>query len=198
MIELTLSKLPLTHVLLSIVILIGLVITNWASSKLLFSLGRSKKVPLIRVVHVRKYFRIIAFLTAVMLLLAVWGIDYRGLWVFASSILAVLGVALVAQWSILSNITAGVILFFALPIRIDDEVEIIDGANSLKGRIIEINIFHILLKDEHGDLLTYPNSLILQRPIRKMVVEAVQPKINKKNTFVAKIRSRLQKRKEAD
>lgn len=195
MIEEKLAQLPFMQLFLSFVILIGLLVTNWAAGKLLLSLGNSKKVPHIRITHIQKYFRIIAFLVAVMLLLAVWGVDYRGLWVFASSILAVLGVALVAQWSILSNITAGVILFFALPIRIGDEVEIIDGANSLKGRIIEINIFQVLLKDEQGNLLAYPNSLILQRPIRKTIIKSAQTEEDKKHGFVAKIQSRLQQHK---
>lgn len=191
----TLSDLPYTKILLSAFVIIGLAVTNWTIGKILFTLGKSKKVPNLRVAHVRKYFRIIAAFVAVLLLLTIWGVDYRGLWVFASSILAVLGVALVAQWSILSNITAGVILFFALPVRIGDEVEIIDGANSLKGVIIEINIFQVLLRDSDGNLLTYPNSLILQRPIRKIASEPLAEK-GALRTSMAKIQNRLQQRKD--
>jgi len=135
-------------------------IANRIIHSLMHSLADFKKVSNIRVTPILKYFNIIIFLIILIAVLAVWGIDYRGLLVLASSILAVLGVALFAQWSLLSNITAGVIIFFSFPARIGDKVEIIDGSTTLTGTIIEINIFQILLRDEKGFDVSYPNSLI--------------------------------------
>ncbi|MDX1796756.1 MAG: mechanosensitive ion channel [Hydrogenovibrio sp.] len=182
------NDLPLFQILLTVASVLGLGIFNWASRKALLTLGLRKNVPEIRVTHIRKYFKIIAFLTTVILILTIWGVDYRGLLVFASSILAVLGVALVAQWSILSNITAGVIIFFAFPVRIGDVVEIIDGANAITGKIIEINIFQVILRSKDDTVVSYPNSLILQRPIRK-ISDASPNEKSRQNT----IRSRLKK-----
>lgn len=101
------------------------------------------------------------------LVLIIWGIDYQALLVVASSVLAVLGVALFAQWSILSNVTASIIVFFTLPARIGDEIEVIDGTQSLKGEIREINFFNVLLVDSEGNEIAYPNNLILQKAVRK-------------------------------
>jgi len=131
-------------------------------------LGIAKKVPEIRVKNVTRYFHLVLFLTLLVLVMMVWGVDYRGLLVFASSILAVIGVALVAQWSILSNITAGVIVFFSFPARIGDTIEIVDGATKMKGTITEINLFQVLLEDDNGQAVAYPNNLILQRPVIKV------------------------------
>lgn len=157
------------QMLLSAILVLGYFFTKWSLSKLLRRLGTLKKVPDIRVKNVTRYFHLVLFLTLLVVLMMVWGIDYRGLLVFASSILAVIGVALVAQWSILSNITAGVIVFFSFPARIGDTIEIVDGATRMKGTITEINLFQILLEDEKGQAVAYPNNLILQRPVIKIV-----------------------------
>jgi small-conductance mechanosensitive channel len=86
----------------------------------------------------------------------------------ATSVLAMLAVALVAQWSILSNITAGVLIFFVFPIRIGDRMEVIDGASSVQGRIVEITLFHVILEETNGQWLSYPNSVLLQKAVRKL------------------------------
>jgi len=156
------------QLLLSVVLLLGYLFSKWTISKLLKRLGIAKKVPEIRVKNVTRYFHLVLFLTLLVLVMMVWGVDYRGLLVFASSILAVIGVALVAQWSILSNITAGVIVFFSFPARIGDTIEIVDGATKMKGTITEINLFQVLLEDDKGQAVAYPNNLILQRPVIKV------------------------------
>lgn len=51
-------------------------------------------------------FHILLFLLLVVILSVIWGIDIKGLLVLASSMIAVIGVALFAAWSLLSNITA--------------------------------------------------------------------------------------------
>lgn len=38
----------------------------------------------------------------------------------------------------------------------------------LSGVIEEISSFHVLIRRKEGDLITYPNSLILQTPVIKL------------------------------
>lgn len=149
-------------------------------------IGEFKQVPTKRYEHVYKYFRAILIVLASVVFLLVWGVDYKGLVVVASSILALLAVALVAQWSILSNVTAGVLIFFTFPSRIGDWVEIVDGASTIKGEILEINLFQILIKDENKQVVAYPNNLLLQKPVRKLSKNQkteesqTQPSINRR------------------
>ena len=80
-----------------------------------------------------------AVVTATLLILAgVWGLDFSRLVVLASSFFAVLGVAMVAQWSILSNITASITIFFAFPYKIGDRIRILDKDDTVTGVITEI------------------------------------------------------------
>jgi len=133
---------------------------------------------------------VIAFFVLLFILAAIWGVDYHGLFLFASSILAVLGVALFAQWSLLSNVTSSVILFFSFPARIGDKIEIIDGSNIITGTITEINIFQMLLRDDKGYEISYPNNLILQRPVRKLSTSKPLSKDNKKSALKERIKAR--------
>lgn len=159
---------------------------NMVLRKVITSLGEFKKVPVGRHTQIYKYFRfILHVLTGVALLIA-WGFDYKGLAVLATSILAMLAVALVAQWSILSNITAGVLIFFYFPVRIGDKMEIIDGAASVTGEIIEINLFQIILEDDNRQLISYPNNLLLQKAVRK-----IQPASTLKTTTLMRMQDRL-------
>ncbi|WP_319381129.1 mechanosensitive ion channel domain-containing protein [Thiomicrorhabdus sp.] len=160
-------QLPYWQIFFSVLVVLAYWGLNWSLRLLLVRLGESKSVPAVRIEHILKYQKVVGVFVALILLMMIWGVDYRGLLLLASSVVAVLGVALFAQWSILSNITAGVIVFFSFPARIGDEVEIIDGANSLRGTIVEINIFQVVLKDAEGHEIAYPNSLILQRPVIK-------------------------------
>ncbi|MBT5720181.1 MAG: mechanosensitive ion channel, partial [Gammaproteobacteria bacterium] len=98
----------------------------------------------------------------------IWGVDYNGVLLFGSSVIAIGGVALFAQWSILSNLTASVVIFFNYPARIGDYVRIIDAENTLEGKIVDIKVFQVLLIDSEGNLINYPNNLLIQKPFMKL------------------------------
>lgn len=70
-----------------------------------------------------------------------------------------------AQWSILSNITAGIVLFFSMPFRIGDEIEIIDKDHPIKATIENVLTFTIHLRREEGDLVIMSNTQFLQKVI---------------------------------
>jgi len=102
----------------------------------------------------------------------IWGVNFQDLGLLFSSVFAVIGVALFAQWSILSNVTSGVILFFSFPFKIGDHIkildkEIIDENKETENTFIieDIRAFHIHLRRKSGVLVTYPNNLMLQKAI---------------------------------
>jgi small-conductance mechanosensitive channel len=80
-------------------------------------------------------------------------------------VLTVVGVALFAQWSILSNITSGIILLFSFPFKIGDYIRIHDKDFPIEAEIDDIRAFHTLLKTRDGEIITYPNTLLLQKGI---------------------------------
>jgi len=102
------------------------------------------------------------------LIAIVWEVSFKGLSVYFASFFAVAGVALFASWSILSNVTAYAILFFYFPFKIGSKVKIVDGDNSVEGKIDDLTIFYIKIKLTTGEFVTYPNNLALQKPIKEI------------------------------
>jgi len=119
-----------------------------------------------------KFINIAITIIAIVALTLVWSVNYQDLGVMLSSVFAVIGVALFAQWSILSNITAGVIIFFSFPFKIGNTIRILDkelidpNNTDLDTFVIEdIRAFHLHLRRNNGEILTYPNNLVLQKGV---------------------------------
>ncbi len=110
-------------------------------------------------------FHILLFLLLVVVLCIIWGVDIKGLLVLASSMIAVVGVALFAAWSLLSNITAFFILLGQRSFAQGVSVKVIDGSNYVEGVIVEVNLFSTVLRTSDGELVVYPNNLIVSRPV---------------------------------
>jgi small-conductance mechanosensitive channel len=136
-------------------------------NKVVTRIGTEKSVDVYRIKYINKTLGL--FLTALFIavLLLVLGIQFAQLSIFISSLFAVIGVALFAQWSILSNITASLIIFFFFPYRVGSLVKVVDPDDDISGVIEEISLFHVIIRREN-DLITYPNSLILQRAVIKI------------------------------
>ena len=66
----------------------------------------------------------------------------------------------------LSNITAGLILFINYPVKIGDSITILEKDNDLTGQIKDIGVFFITLTTKDGQNVSIPNSLILQKMIK--------------------------------
>ena len=112
-----------------------------------------------------KYINILLGVLAIFSIIIIWGVKRDQIFLFISSIFAVVGVASFAQWSILSNITAGIILFFSYPFKIGDKIKILDKDFPLEGEIEDIKAFYIILKTNDNEQITYPNNLLMQKGI---------------------------------
>ena len=112
-----------------------------------------------------KYINILLGVLAIFSIIIIWGVKRDQIFLFISSIFAVVGVASFAQWSILSNITAGIILFFSYPFKIGDKIKILDKDFPLEAEIEDIKAFYIILKTNDNEQITYPNNLLMQKGI---------------------------------
>jgi small-conductance mechanosensitive channel len=126
-------------------------------------LQRGRRKMVIKAVH------LLSFLTSIILLSAIWGLEQSEIAVFVGTILTALGIAFFAQWSLLSNITSSLLLFFNHPVKIGDTIKILDKECPIEGEVSDLTYFFIHLKNEKGETITIPNSLILQKTI--LVVE---------------------------
>lgn len=146
------------------VILLHVIIVKWTLPKVRRSVTSSKldNESIIKAFNVTRI--IIATVTLAALLL-VWGIDFSGLLLVSTSLITVTGVALFANWSLLSNITAYFIILFQPSYSRGNFVRIFESDNFVEGTIAEVNLFNIKLITDAREIIIYPNNLLLTRLI---------------------------------
>ncbi|MFZ1705049.1 MAG: mechanosensitive ion channel domain-containing protein [Saprospiraceae bacterium] len=108
--------------------------------------------------------RAITGLFGVLCLFLIWGLDISSVFIFATTTITLLGVALFANWSLLSNVTAYFILLSQPSFQRGNYIRIIDVDNSVEGYISELNLFSTKLLTENREIIVYPNNLLLVRP----------------------------------
>lgn len=134
-------------------------------NKQLLVLGQRKNVSADRVFYIQKTVQVLLLIITLFTIGILLGINYDKFGFILSTLFTVIGVALFAQWSILSNVTASLIIFFFFPYRVGDTIRIQDDKEVLEGCIQEITLFHLLIKRSEGDIISYPNSLVFQKAI---------------------------------
>ena len=108
--------------------------------------------------------RFLTGIVGLLILALVWGIQFASIMVFAGTTLTLLGVALFAQWSILSNVTAYFVLLLHPSFRRGTFVRVIDVDNYAEGYISDLTFFNTKLITENRETIVYPNNLLLGRP----------------------------------
>lgn len=161
--------------LMGIFVLIAYRILKRIVNRAILNLATTKGVKKARLSFIQRCFNVaLLFLTASIFAI-ITGIGYGDVSLFLSSIFAVLGVAFIAQWSILSNITASFLIFFVFPYRVGDRIKVVDKDGDICGEIQEISMFHVLIKHDNGNLITYPNNQILQKAVLKLAKNKPEP-----------------------
>jgi small-conductance mechanosensitive channel len=100
---------------------------------------------------------------AILVIAVVWGIELSSVAIFATTTITLLGVALFATWSLLSNITAYFVLLFHPSFASGRFVRIIEADNYVEGYISDLSLFSLELVAEDKSTIVYPNNLLLGR-----------------------------------
>jgi len=101
--------------------------------RIIRKVGAKFKYRSSRVKITNKIVSVLGLIIFSIMLIFILGVDQSELLIFFSTILTVLGVAFFAQWSIISNITSTLIIFFNQPIKIGDYLTIMDKEYEIEG-----------------------------------------------------------------
>lgn len=121
--------------------------------------------PRERIRHVRKIIGGVLNVVFVLAIAFIWGVSPKNLVLSLSTVLAFLGVAMFAQWSVLSNVTAGIVMFFSAPYHIGNDIRLIDKDIPLEATIERIGAFYTHLRTAAGELVVLPNNVFLQKVV---------------------------------
>ena len=149
----------------TVVVLVGYIAT-YLITKILINntlknthLQRGRRKIIVKAVH------LFSFITLIILLSAVWGLEQSEIAVFVGTILTAMGIAFFAQWSLLSNVTSSLLLFFNHPIKIGDNIKVLDKDYPFEGEVNDLTYFFVHLKTESGEIITIPNSILFQKSV---------------------------------
>ena len=99
--------------------------------------------------------------------LLIWGIAPSRLVGYIASLFTVVGIGFLAQWSIMSNVTATIIIFFNHQVKIGDTIAILDKDTQIEGRISDIGIFFIIIEVDNHEFVSLPSNIFMQKMIKK-------------------------------
>lgn len=155
-------------------ILLILLVIRFITNLLIKKIGRKSGINEARIKLICRYVTVTLLLIAILIEAFIFGAEFKELAVVFSSVFAVLGIALFAIWSILSNVTSGIIMFFNFPYKVGDKIEIHDKDFPIRAIIEDIRAFQLHLRLDNGDLVTYPNNLMLQKAVTLIEKDAIE------------------------
>lgn len=151
----------------TIIVFLTYVLLMFASGKTIDKTVENSLMQKTRAKVIKKGVNFILLVIMLSTLFFIWGVDQSELVLFLSSFIAILGIAMFAQWSILSNITSGIIIFFNHPVKLDDTISIMDKDYEIRGRVSDIGLFFVVIKTMDGERVTIPSNVFVQKMIKQ-------------------------------
>ena len=160
------DKLLISKIALSLAFLLVLFFGSLFATSQARQIQQKKQLAKSRYYLMKRMISILTVVLAAGVLIMIWGISIKNLWVSMTSLLAMVAVAFFAVWSLVGNILAGIIIFFTAPFKTNDTIEILP--DNVKGRVLAITTFFVLLQDEDENITSVPNSLVFQKYVKKI------------------------------
>jgi small-conductance mechanosensitive channel len=132
--------------------------------------ARGKNIEAKRTAMVNKLITVFLFVGLLVAAGMTWGVHLSGLYVFVTSFFAMVAIGFFAVWSVLSNITSSVLIFFLFPYKIGDYIQVV--GDDITGQITDITLFHLIVESEDKGIVTIPNNLVIQKSIRILAAGA--------------------------
>ena len=155
------------QIIKTIILLVVFLTTKFFTKRLIKKVGLRFNYQSGRIRITNKISNALLGILVFVVLMLIWGIKQSDLVVFISTTLTILGVAFFAQWSLISNITSTLIIFFSHPIRIGDSLTIMEKDYEIEGVLNDIGIFFVTIKTKDDRKITMPSNIFLQKMIKK-------------------------------
>ncbi len=149
----------------TLLVVAGYISAYYINKSLIERVLKNTLLPRARRKIIVRAFNLLAMITAAVFMAAIWGLRQSEIAVFVSTIITAMGIAFFAQWSLLSNITSSILIFFNHPMKIGDHIKVMDKEFPFEGEITDLSYFFVYVKTNNGELITIPNSLVLQKSI---------------------------------
>ncbi|KAA3645900.1 MAG: mechanosensitive ion channel family protein [Bacteroidetes bacterium] len=147
----------------TVITLVAFFIIRVAVGKIVAKIQNKYSYSKYRIKPIIKLINLAIFMALLTALIAIWGVEQSMVFTFIASVLTIVGIALFAQWSILSNISSALIIFISHPAKLGETITILDKEFDIKGKVSDIGLFYVILKSETDEKIIIPNNLFLQK-----------------------------------
>jgi small-conductance mechanosensitive channel len=147
----------------TILAIASFLIVKFAVVKFLVKIQNKYNYSKYRAKPILKFINLFFFISLVTIIIAIWGVEQTQLLAFITSVLTVAGIALFAQWSILSNMTSAFIIFISHPVKLGESISIIDKDFNIKGKVFDIGLIYVTMKTATDEKIMIPNNVFLQK-----------------------------------
>lgn len=147
----------------AVIIVLGPII-QWVLKISIHRIAEGNQLKASRARLVSKIIRTTWLMFVGLVLISIWGLDVKNVWLFVTGIAGMVAIGFFAIWSLLSNIVAGFFLFLFHPFRIDDEILILP--EGIQGIVVDITTAFVVLRAEDGSHIHVPNNLCFQKFIK--------------------------------
>jgi small-conductance mechanosensitive channel len=165
-------KLFYIKIIESVIIIVLYLIVKGITFKVINKTLSEKLIQESRGALIRNVINLILTLVCLIFFSLIWGVNQSDLAVFIGSVLTVVGVAFFAQWSLLSNITSSIIIFFNHPVKLNDSIIILEGKDyGIEGKVANIGLFFVTLETKESGEITLPNNVFILKSIKNITNE---------------------------
>ena len=147
----------------TILAIASFLIVKFATLKFLVKIQDKYKYSKYRARPIIKFINLFIFISLITIVIAIWGVEQTKLLAFITSVLTVVGIALFAQWSILSNITSALIIYISHPVKLGESVTIVDKEFDINGEVSDVGLFYVIMKTTSNEKIMIPNNVFLQK-----------------------------------
>lgn len=152
----------------ALVIAVAMVVDRLAYAAL-HTLYLSGRIPANTGNIMRRWLRGLLGVVVTLFLIALAGYQMDNVWTLLTGLTAMIAIGFVALWSVLSNVMATLIILVWRPFNVGEQIEI--QPEGISGEVVDINFMYTLLKSEADERTTVPNSLFMQKFIRRKAVK---------------------------
>lgn len=124
----TLLIVKLSSTIIAMVLFVAL---RWVVRRAIDNYATDHRLSSSRIASARRAVSVMGILVLVGVLAITWSINFQSFMVVSGAILATMGIGFFASWSILSNVTASIIMFWRFPMHVGDRIGLIENDPSL-------------------------------------------------------------------
>ena len=168
-------KLEYLQIIQTAVVIIAYLILQQIVFRIINKTLSNRLIQETRGVLIKNVINLILAIISLIFISLIWGVNQSDLALFAGSVLTVVGVAFFAQWSLLSNITSSIIIFFNHPVKLNDSIIILEGKDYvIEGTVSKIGLFFVTLKTTESEEITLPNNIFITKSIKNVTNQKEQ------------------------